>query len=630
MKKIYTAILLFGLCGSAFAQDAGGDNTQMQDRPLQLMEQESERESQMQIPTSERGAVIWSEDFANGFNSTNGDWTVGGANGDVWKHATSIWSGCYAGGAQGALNFTTQANGFMLFHADSVNCVDPDATPNPIIEQVSLVGELISPSIDLSDHDAVSVNFQHHFRYCCQGMVLLLSVSSDGGATWTDYDVTAGTAGNVPNANTSPQVNISAAAAGESDVLLKFTWNSSNESSHYTWSIDDINLFVPVDYDLGMSDAGYNGFDLATSESYSDLAYGIYPISQLRNLVFKCNATNFGGMEQSDVQFRVTVTDEDMNETVLLSEMVTLPSGASEDIIIDSYTPPAEVGEYTVSFELISSADDVNPEDNVADDTSFRVSDSEYARDRFVRTGQMTNFDDNYVLGTMYFMENNEDIHCLGAGLSNASDPGTVFTMQILADNLDDFIAETLPLPVPPAAYLNAAGQGKITWQFTEFPVPVFAGDDIFIGVNHFGGDDQVVVANSGLSPAQTSFFYEGSEDTWYYVTATPMLRMGLSEEFCNSVVVVGVDEIDEVAVQELFPNPTEGFTTLSYTLLETSQVQIYLFDINGRVVMNQELGTQGVGEYRYEYDWSDQAAGMYTLSIHVNGEAINKKLVIK
>lgn len=629
MKKIYTAILMFGLCGSAFAQDAGDENSQMQERPLQLMEQESVRGSQSHLSASERGDVIWEEDFANGFNSVNGDWIVGGTNGDVWKHATTIAPGCYAGGAQGSLDYTTQDNGFMLFHSDSVNCVDANTEP-PTITEESLVGELISPSIDLSDQDAVSVNFQHSFRYCCGGMALLLSVSNDGGENWTDFDVTGGTAGNDYNTNVSPQVNIGGVAAGESDVILKFTWNSSDESSHYTWSIDDINLFVPVEYDLGMSNAGYNGFDVNDSESYRDLPFSIYPISEVRNLVFKCNATNYGGMEQTDVQLRVTVTDEAMNETVLLSDLDTLGPGETKDITIEDYTPPAEVGEYTVSFELISSAEDFNPEDNVADDTSFRISEDEYARDRYARTGEYTNFEDpGYVLGTMFFMENDQTIHCIGAALSNSSDPGTVFNFQIYDDALA-YLAESLTLPVPTGEFLNATGEGKFTWQYTESPIPVASGTDIFFGVNHYGGDDEVIVANSGSSAPQTSFVYDNADETWYYVTATPMVRIGLSEEFCNSVVAVGVDEIEEVAVQELFPNPTDGQTTLSYSLLETSEVQIYLFDMNGRIVMNQDLGTQGVGEYRYDYNWSDQAAGMYTLSIQVNGEAVNKKVVIK
>lgn len=110
------------------------------------------------------------------------------------------------------------------------------------------------------------------------------------------------------------------------------------------------------------------------------------------------------------------------------------------------------------------------------------------------------------------------------------------------------------------------------------------------------------------------------------------MVRIGLSEEFCEAVVdeTISIDELENVNIQELYPNPTTGNTTLEYSLLEQSDVQIYVFDLHGRIVMNEDMGTQPVGEYRYAYDFSDQAAGMYTISIKVNGKSINKQLVVK
>src|SRR5690606_11509917 len=97
-------------------------------------------------------------------------------------------------------------------------------------------------------------------------------------------------------------------------------------------------------------------------------------------------------------------------------------------------------------------------------------------------------------------------------------------------------------------------------WTYMETPTGFLAGDDIAVVLNHFGGDDDVVISLSGDSPAQTSFFYEGSETTWFYVTSTPMIRIGLSEEFCS--LVIGVDEIDAINVYDIFPNPSKGIST--------------------------------------------------------------------
>src|SRR6056297_3300911 len=69
--------------------------------------------------------LLWSEDFSSGLESPNGQWTVAGANSDVWRHTTIVDSACYSGTGNEAVDFTTRDNGFMIFHGDSVNCIDP-------------------------------------------------------------------------------------------------------------------------------------------------------------------------------------------------------------------------------------------------------------------------------------------------------------------------------------------------------------------------------------------------------------------------------------------------------------------------------------------------------------------------
>lgn len=635
MKKIYFTILAMGTFGMVYGQglNPASENS---NETYELMEMEAPRDNAPKL-TSRGGGDLWSEDFANGFNSENGLWTVGGPNGNVWKHATTIWSGCYATGAQGSLEFTTLDNGFMLFHADSVNCVDPEPA-TPVITEVPLTGELISPSIDLSGVSAVSISFEHRFRYCCQTLSLLLSVTNDGGETWTDYEVTANTVANEYNSNTTHQVNISQVAADQSDVQIKFTWNADGTSSHYTWSIDDIALFTPNDYDLGMADAHYSAWDFNTAEDFGDLPFTIYPISQLRELTFRATVTNYGGMEQNDVQLVVVVTDEGGAEVATLeSDVETFASGEQKVLTIGGFTPPAEVGEYTISYELVSGAEDNNPEDNVAPDMTFQVSDDVFARDRGSRSGEFSNYDDYYKVGNWFNMNSEEEVYCLGAALSNASVPGTFYTMQLLdADRA--FLAETEYVGVPEAQFLNGTGEGHFTYAWmnsmVENDVPfTLQPGDVFAALNHDGGPDAVNVATSGSSFAQTSLMWEGTEGvdgTWYYLTSTPMVRIGLSYDFCHTAISVGVEEIEQVSAHKLFPNPTAGHSTLEYTLLESSDVQIMLFDLQGRVLLNEDLGTQSVGEYRYNFDLTDRAAGMYTFSLVVNGQSINKQLVVK
>ncbi len=178
-------------------------------------------------------ALFWSEDFANGLNSTNGTWTQSGTD-QIWKHSFYTTSGEWSTGTP-AFASTTSANGFMLYDADSLNFT---VTPNYLDRN----GALISPSIDCSGQATVTLNFEANARYCCADATGLftVSVSNDGGSTWTDYQVMTALAANAASANPEmPAVDISAVAGNQANVMLRFNFGSAG-NSHYYWIVDDI------------------------------------------------------------------------------------------------------------------------------------------------------------------------------------------------------------------------------------------------------------------------------------------------------------------------------------------------------------------------------------------------------
>lgn len=185
---------------------------------------------------------IWTEDFAGGLIGANGTWTVSGADPD-WAFSTVGTDGEWSTGTP-AFASTTNANGFMLFDADALNQV---VSPN----YVARVGELTSPAIDLSGESTVWLQYQSNFRHCCVvGTLIKVSVSGNGGSTWTDYDATNGVTTNAGSANPFiHELNISAVAALQSDVRVRFTFGDGT-LTHYYWVVDDVMLFdgaLPVE-----------------------------------------------------------------------------------------------------------------------------------------------------------------------------------------------------------------------------------------------------------------------------------------------------------------------------------------------------------------------------------------------
>ncbi len=180
-------------------------------------------------------ALIWQEDFVNGLNSVNGTWVVSGPDSD-WAYSLVGTDGEWSTGTPDFAS-NTAANGFMLFDADAINWV---VSPN----YVPRVGMLTSPAIDLSGEASVVLQYQSMFRYCCaEGNVFTVSVSGNGGSSWTAYDARNGLGINVQSQNPFTHLlDISAVAAQQSDVRIRFTFGDGS-ITHYFWVIDDVELF---------------------------------------------------------------------------------------------------------------------------------------------------------------------------------------------------------------------------------------------------------------------------------------------------------------------------------------------------------------------------------------------------
>lgn len=643
MKKVYFSLLGLVLAGSAIAQQARTEFPARDHQPT--VAAESERTSGMD-QTSERGAAFWTEDFSGGFDGPNGLWTTEGANADIWEYTTEIQAGCYSGGANNAAQMTTRENGFMLFHADEFNCVDATTTP-PVITQDPLEGELISPAINLSDQPAVLVTFEHWFRHCCAAdFEVWLSVSNDG-ETWTDFVVSDGTPANDYNTNNVHSVNISNVAGNQEEVYLKFTWNALAASSHYFWAIDDISLSIPPDNDMALTGTPAYSNHNPDVDLWENLEYSIYDLNQLRPLVFSAAANNVGATEQTGVFLEVNITSDQGLDETLTSDPITMAVGQIDTLTIDNWNPPATPGLYTVTYTIVQNEEDAN-EGNNSETRTFEISDGEFGRDE----GALSAFSnlglDEYWGGNGFYFNNDDEIHCIGAAIfSNATSPSTVgaffdYELRAFSSTGLDFVAVT-ELAQVNSDMFNAGGGNNFTYLWMEgneegqFPVPVFAGDEYVAMFHHFGGEDAVYVGINGTSPNFSSYViaeFETQSCAPCYTNSTYMVRLGMSFEFCEANILfvdnVAETDLQNLNVYEVFPNPTAGQTAVEYSLLDNSRVNLFLFDQQGRIVMNREMGVQTPGEYRFDFDFSNLASGVYTFSIKVNDRYENKQLVIR
>ncbi len=93
----------------------------------------------------------------------------------------------------------------------------------------------------------------------------------------------------------------------------------------------------------------------------------------------------------------------------------------------------------------------------------------------------------------------------------------------------------------------------------------------------------------------------------------------------------VGIDELANNIHFNVYPNPAEDNTIISFNLLETNKADIKIYDVVGREISSVFTGSLGAGEHQYSIAENTKlAAGAYFIKLTVGGENFTKKLIVK
>ncbi len=78
----------------------------------------------------------------------------------------------------------------------------------------------------------------------------------------------------------------------------------------------------------------------------------------------------------------------------------------------------------------------------------------------------------------------------------------------------------------------------------------------------------------------------------------------------------------------EIFPNPFSYNTTIRYSSRTESNTSFEVYDVNGRLIQNINLGTQLPGVYSQEINLIEHGPGMYFVRIHSDKAVITKSII--
>ncbi len=94
----------------------------------------------------------------------------------------------------------------------------------------------------------------------------------------------------------------------------------------------------------------------------------------------------------------------------------------------------------------------------------------------------------------------------------------------------------------------------------------------------------------------------------------------------------VSLNSVEQLATTNinLYPNPAQNRTTLSYSLQSSSNVVLNIFDMNGRLVSSLNKGSQRAGVHTQEISLNSLDKGVYMIQIITNQTSEAVKLIVQ
>jgi len=111
----------------------------------------------------------------------------------------------------------------------------------------------------------------------------------------------------------------------------------------------------------------------------------------------------------------------------------------------------------------------------------------------------------------------------------------------------------------------------------------------------------------------------------------TPRGCLALDLTVCKEALGINaVKKINEISEYSVFPNPATDEVNIKFSLLENSQLNVYLFNAQGQIVKSQFLGRLDSGNHNFQLSTNNLPVGIYTVTmVNSKGEINSTRLMI-
>lgn len=117
-----------------------------------------------------------------------------------------------------------------------------------------------------------------------------------------------------------------------------------------------------------------------------------------------------------------------------------------------------------------------------------------------------------------------------------------------------------------------------------------------------------------------TADFYLWTVNKWDYTT--PTWATDLTE-------VENVEVADKFALSQNYPNPFNPTTTIDFTLNESANVKLQVYNIRGQLIETLVDGHRNANTYKVVFDGANYASGTYIYRLSIDNKSEVKKMVL-
>ena len=584
MKKIYMLMMC-----STFGIQL---NAQLPSQSIQTKNKYASFESQSKPAkvVQPKGVIIWQNDFSVGsdwvYDNTSSpylDWTIT-TNADTIPVTTLS-----------PAVFTTVTNGFAF--------INSDAQGNAGIQNSNMT---YTSTIDCSAYSNVSIVFEQSYRTYLDTRII--RISNDGGTIWTDFIVTDGTE---PTAQNSPNpdvysINISSVAGGQANVKVQINYQGN---WGWYWAIDDMKIIETDQYDIKLQTTSFG-----TDGAYgARLPYFQVPTAQIAPINIGGVIKNIGVQDINDAGFTADISGIYAG----VGGPIVIPA-ASQDTIFCSatFTPSAGNAIYSVQVAATTSNSEPDGLNNLLPNFQINVNPFIYARDNGQILGGISNAGQGYEVGHIFDIFTSATIYGIDAIINATSEPGGEIFMKLYsidpATGNFVFVDESAPY------ILTQSDLGQKISLPLATPILLNANESYLAMVGSYGdggATNDLVTASSGASEPQTSYYFDYTDNTWYYTTSNVMVRM-------NFDPALSIENISQETGISLFPNPASNEITVEVVKEITATLSI--LDSKGML-----LGSYMLNGLSQSIDITNLSDGIYFILLSDGKSTSTRKFVV-